>query len=35
MANEWETKELPRAKGQIAPAQWNPNSVAWEPYEFN
>lgn len=32
MANEWETKELPRAKGKIAPAQWNADSVQWEPY---
>lgn len=30
MNDEWKYKELPRASGQIAPAQWNPETGEWE-----
>lgn len=30
MSDEWKYKELPRASGKIAPAQWNPETGEWE-----
>ncbi len=30
MSDEWKYKELPRASGKIAPAQWNPDTEEWE-----
>ena len=30
MSDEWKYKELPRANGLVAPAQWNPESKEWE-----
>lgn len=30
MNDDWKYKELPRASGQVAPAQWNPETGEWE-----